>query len=293
LRQFEKIFWQLDRFTYVVAKMDADTTPIYHWRHLLEAGLVFGGMTIAWRYARRLSGSKLLLQVLGGLLLFMLLAVLLEMKVLSVTLSLLMLAMVVIFQQELRHAFVQILGDRLFTPPQNNAELIAQLGEVVGKLSAKHCGALFAWERGMDLHQFMQTGVELDSKFSPALIATIFHPKTTLHDGGVILAQGRIWAAGCLFPISQRELLDRSLGLRHRAALGISEQTDAIAIVVSEETGTISIAHAGNLERGLDAADLRERLTELLTQLEVKPEPVGHSTKLALPERAPTKRLEA
>ena len=103
-----------------------------------------------------------------------------------------------------------------------------------------------------------------DSRFTPELVMTIFHPKTALHDGGMILRKTRIEGAGCVFPISQREMADRSIGLRHRAAIGMTEESDAIAVVVSEETGHISIAVAGELEGDLTLEEFKDRLETLL-----------------------------
>jgi diadenylate cyclase len=100
---------------------------------------------------------------------------------------------------------------------------------------------------------------------SGELVTTIFHPKTSLHDGGVIIDQGRIMAAGCVFPVSQREVQDRAIGLRHRAGMGATEETDAIALVVSEETGALSICYQGKIEHDLEPDELRKRLNEILT----------------------------
>src|SRR5207244_13079975 len=111
---------------------------------------------------------------------------------------------------------------------------------------------------------YEETGVTLDSDFSVELVLRIFHPKAALHDGGVIIRNGRIAAAACIFPVSQRETLDRSLGLRHRAALGITEESDAVAIVVSEETGGISICHRRRIERNFTPETFRQRIGEIL-----------------------------
>jgi diadenylate cyclase len=125
-------------------------------------------------------------------------------------------------------------------------------------------------ERGIDLKQYLETGTDMDCILSPELIYTVFYSGTTLHDGGMVirLADERILGAGCVFPLNQRELSDQSIGLRHRAAMGITEESDAIAIVVSEETGHVSIAVAGKLERDLKEEKLRERLNELLSNQE-------------------------
>jgi diadenylate cyclase len=131
------------------------------------------------------------------------------------------------------------------------------------KLSNKRFGALFAIERSISLENYESTGVTIDAQLSVELVTTIFHPKTALHDGGMILSQERVEAAGCIFPVSQKELSDRALGLRHRAGFGISEDTDAVAIVVSEETGAISILVDGKMLRDLSEADFRKKLEDI------------------------------
>jgi diadenylate cyclase len=134
----------------------------------------------------------------------------------------------------------------------------------VTQLANKQFGALIAIERDTSIRVYEETGVELDSVFSVEMMLTLFHPKSALHDGGVIMRNGRIAAAACIFPVSQRETLDRSLGLRHRAGLGITEESDAIAVVVSEETGGISICHRRRIERNFTPESFRKRISELL-----------------------------
>jgi diadenylate cyclase len=161
-------------------------------------------------------------------------------------------------------------------------ELADELGEIARQLSAKRFGALLAIHRGVDLSEFVETGVRVDAELSPELILTIFHPKTVLHDGGVVIKDGRIEGAACVFPVSQRELSDRSVGLRHRAALGLSEETDAIVLVVSEETGHLSIAHDGDLQRNLEYEDFVSRLRMLLA--------AASSDPAAAPPTAPSRK---
>jgi diadenylate cyclase len=257
---------------------------------ILEMVLISGGLYFVVRLLRPITGARLLVELIVLLLACFLVAHALDMALIKAFIGFIVLGLVVLFQPELRHGFVSLVGHRLFTPAQTYRELIEQLEEAVTQLAAKRYGALFAIERGMDLKQFLETGVEIDSKFSPALIMTIFHPKTTLHDGGMIIKDGRVEGAGCVFPVSQRELLDRSIGLRHRAAMGITEQTDAIAIIVSEETGQISIARAGELEQALTPALFKQRLTELLTLKKPAADPERTQQ---VTDRAPTKRLEA
>ena len=118
-------------------------------------------------------------------------------------------------------------------------------------------GALIAIERDTNIGAFAESGVAIDCELSPELVVTIFQPKTPLHDGGVIIRNDRIVAGACIFPVSQREDLDRNLGLRHRAGLGLSEESDAVMLVVSEETGIVSICNRGKIERNFDPESFR------------------------------------
>jgi diadenylate cyclase len=124
-------------------------------------------------------------------------------------------------------------------------------------------GALFAVERRISLKTQHETGVTLGAEFSKELAMSVFYPKSPLHDGGMILADEKVVAAACVFPVSQKELADRSTGLRHRAAMGLTEETDAVCVVVSEETGSISICLDGVMERNLSEEAFRARMAEI------------------------------
>jgi diadenylate cyclase len=173
-------------------------------------------------------------------------------------------ALVVIFQPELRRALAELGSNHFLSSARQNRETIDIVADAVFELANKQLGALIAIERDTGIRSFAESGVNLDCEISQELLLTIFFPKTPLHDGGIIIRDDRIIAAACIFPVSQREDLDRTLGLRHRAGLGITEESDAIAIVVSEETGTISICHRGKIERGFKPGHLEKRLAELL-----------------------------
>jgi diadenylate cyclase len=136
--------------------------------------------------------------------------------------------------------------------------------EAVTLLAGRKIGALIAIEREIGLRAVQENGTAVDAVVTPELLASLFFPYTPLHDGGVIIRQGRLVAAGCLFPLSQREGLATELGTRHRAAIGLTEETDALVVVVSEETGTISVAYKGRLTRGLDDEKLRKLLAAVL-----------------------------
>ncbi len=173
-------------------------------------------------------------------------------------------ALVVIFQPELRRAFAELGSRPFFSLGKQDKQTLDSLCDCVYELATSRFGALIAIERDIGLRTFAESGVDLDCAFSPELLLTIFQPKTPLHDGGVIIRDDRIVSAACIFPVSQRESLDRSFGLRHRAGLGLSEETDAIAIIVSEETGSVSMCAGNQIERGLAPAELRRRLGNLL-----------------------------
>ena len=184
--------------------------------------------------------------------------------ILSRVLGFLAIAVLVIFQPELRRALAQIGSQSFFSSSQQRTEVIDVLAETARQLAQKHFGALIAIEREIGFRGMQETGVPLDAKASPELLVTIFFPNTPLHDGGVVLRGDRVVAAGCIFPLTQRQGLSAALGMRHRAAIGLSEETDAMVLVVSEETGTISVAQRGHLTQDLDAASLRLLLARAL-----------------------------
>jgi diadenylate cyclase len=186
-----------------------------------------------------------------------------------------MVAVPVIFQPELRRALEQLGRGRLLTLgiSRENAQRLETVIEAVVEASrvmaSQRTGALIAFERKTGLQEYIETGVIIDSEVSPELLTTIFNHHTVLHDGAVIIRDERLYAAACVMPLTSAFLSDRHLGLRHRAAIGITEETDAIVIVISEERGTISFTHNGRIIRDLD----KERLKSILnTFLRKKPQ---------------------
>lgn len=169
----------------------------------------------------------------------------------------------VAFQTELRRILLRLGQGGWLQRWLRSADVaIDPIVTAVGRLSKKRIGALIAIERSTELGAVTETGVRLDAVVSTELLETIFWPGTVLHDLGVIISQGRIVAAGCQFPLVESGDVDRSLGSRHRAALGMSHEADAVVIVVSEETGTISVAAQGRLRRALSVETLRSVLRE-------------------------------
>ena len=174
----------------------------------------------------------------------------------------LLLAIPVIFAPEIRRALERLGRAGTFsptaklTPYADMQQVIGAVVEASARLSARQHGALIVVQRMDSLEQYMETGVKMGAQVTPELLLQIFYPDTPLHDGAVIIADGRIVAAACVLPLSASGILNRSperqMGLRHRAALGISEVSDAVAVVVSEQSGSISIAHAGRMIRRID-----------------------------------------
>ena len=142
--------------------------------------------------------------------------------------------------------------------------MISNVAKATTLLASDKIGALIAIERDTGIAELMETGTRIDAVVSTELLLNIFMPNSPLHDGAVIIRGNRIMAAGCYLPLSENQNISRRLGTRHRAALGLSEQSDAVSIVVSEETGVISMATSGKLMRYLDEGTLREKLVELL-----------------------------
>jgi len=188
-------------------------------------------------------------------------------------------ALVVVFQPELRRALAWIgqgpVLQRLLGGSAERAQVVDELVRASDSLAGRRIGALIVLERSTGLRQYAELGVALDALVSADLLTSIFLPYSPLHDGAVFVQGGRIVAAGCFLPLSRNTQVGRALGTRHRAALGIAEETDAIALVVSEETGRMSLARAGRLEAVEDADALRGRLGDLLGAREVVSDRVG------------------
>ncbi len=179
-------------------------------------------------------------------------------------------AVVVAFQPEIRRAFIQLGQASLFRgSSQVVTTMIDALTESCAYLSRNKIGAIVAVERTVGLAALSETGIELEAQLTASLLNTIFYPGTALHDMGVIVREGRIAAAGCQFPLAESEEVDPSLGSRHRAALGLTKESDAAVIVVSEETGQISLALEGQLYVGLELENLRGMLLSLLAPAKV------------------------
>ncbi|MCA1066291.1 diadenylate cyclase CdaA [Rossellomorea sp. AcN35-11] len=176
------------------------------------------------------------------------------------------LAIIIIFQPELRRALEQLGRGRLFSrsglqEEEEQEQMIEAMTKAVSYMAKRRIGALLTIERETGMSDYIETGIPLDAKITSQLLINIFIPNTPLHDGAVIVQKNQIAAAACYLPLSESPFISKELGTRHRAALGVSEVTDSITVVVSEETGAISITKNGELHRDLSL----ERFTEILT----------------------------
>ncbi|MCM3707479.1 MULTISPECIES: diadenylate cyclase CdaA [Cytobacillus] len=186
------------------------------------------------------------------------------------------LAIIIIFQPELRRALEQLGRGRFFSRTANQEEenqekLVESIAKAVDYMAKRRIGALISVERETGLNDYIETGIGLDSKISSELLINIFIPNTPLHDGAVIIQRNCVAAAACYLPLSESPFISKELGTRHRAALGISEVTDSITIIVSEETGSVSLTKNGELHRDLKAEAFKDMLSnELLVQQKIK-----------------------
>ncbi len=176
------------------------------------------------------------------------------------------LVIVVIFQSDIRRALMHVGSNPFFADVayREETQLIDELVAAAVNLATKRVGALIVIERETGLKSFLEIGVEIDAKVSADLITAIFLPRSPIHDGALILQHGRLKKAGCFLPLSQNPGINKNLGTRHRAAIGLTEVVDAVVIVVSEETGKISAVVGGRMTRDLDSKSLRRILTRLL-----------------------------
>jgi diadenylate cyclase len=241
---------------------------ISHWRDGVEILLLAACIYQIYRTFRATRGAQILVGLITILVFLTLVSALFKFEVIQWIITraaaVLAFALIVIFQPELRNGLARLGSNRLFSfYSKRQLDFLERFADAVIHLSKKRIGALFAIQRDISLKEQLDTGVMLDARFSPELAMAVFHPKAPLHDGGMIIAEDRVAGAACVFPVTEREMQDRSTGLRHRAAIGLTERSDAVAVVVSEETGGISICENGVLLRNLSEKIFREKLAEI------------------------------
>ncbi len=182
-------------------------------------------------------------------------------------------AALVVFQPELRSALARLGQNRVLRifARMEEGQVVGEVVEAVERLSRAKIGAIIALEQEVRLDEYGETGSQIDARVSADVLVTIFTPYSPLHDGAVLLAGDQIRAAGAILPLTQHPLPDKSLGTRHRAALGLSEETDAVVVVVSEESARVSVARGGRLERDVSADRLREILSGAIPERTGRP----------------------
>ena len=241
------------------------------WQDGIDIGII---TFLVYRLLQILRGSRAM-QMVTGLAIIMLAFVLSRALgfftlnwILDNFLGSIILVIIVIFQSDIRRALTQVgaaplfgTAERLVQRRQNVIEEIAQAAET---LAAQRVGALVVLEREVGLNEYMEIGTRLDARVSRELIISVFLPNSPIHDGALVVQKGRVTAVRCLLPLSTNPNLRNTWGTRHRAALGVTEETDAVAVVISEQNGTIALVVAGNVTENLDSTRLRASLRGLI-----------------------------
>ena len=244
--------------------------PTLSWRDLLDIGLV---SFLIYELLLLIRGTRAVQMALSGgfLIGLFFLSEWLQLETVNWVIrnlaAYVVFAIIVLFQSDIRRAlahFGRARFFRYFERATSTDETLEELVTAATTLSARRIGAIMVVERQIGLRNYIEGGIPLDATVTYDLMATIFQPGSPLHDGAAIVQGDRVAAAACFLPLSVNPRVSRELGTRHRAAIGLTEENDAVAIVVSEETGIISVATAGDLERGFTADTLRLRLRALL-----------------------------
>jgi diadenylate cyclase len=254
-------------------------TEIHFWKAALEIGILAVIIYYVLVFLRGTRGAAVLTGLAVLLISLTLLTRLLGLDTISWLLSwffgFFAIALLVIFQPEFRRVLAELGSHQLFASPTRGREVIENISAAAQTLAERRIGALIAIEGSIGFRGIEERGVEMDCRVTSETLTTIFFPNTPLHDGAAVIRGDRIVAAACIFPLSEQRGLDFELGTRHRAALGLTEETDAVVVVVSEETGTISVAHRGMLRRGLSRAALSQTLENLLLRAADRPGSLG------------------
>lgn len=241
-----------------------------NWRDALEILILAVGIYYTTKFVRGTRGWPVVIGFVVLLLALYLVTTLLDLSVLRSLLAyasfFIAVSAVVIFAPEVRRMLAELGNLPLFASTRSQRENIEVIIETVERLADVRIGALIAIEQSIQLLEAVESGVPVDCEATPEMLETIFFPNNAIHDGGVIIKGDRIAYAACIFPLTQRQDLNKSLGTRHRAAIGLSEETDAVIVVVSEENGKISHAYKGQLVRGVTLEELRAFLTSVLVQ---------------------------
>ncbi|HOW67980.1 MAG TPA: diadenylate cyclase CdaA [Candidatus Paceibacterota bacterium] len=231
------------------------------WRPVVEVLILAIGFYYAFIFLRGTRGAAVVTGFLMLLLVLVSISIFLNLRVLTWLLqnfsAIFIVAVLIIFQPELRRILAELGKQPMFATMHQQRANIETIIQAAARLSEMRIGALIAIEQSLNLQQAVESGIVVDCQSTPEMMEAIFFPNNAIHDGGVIIRQDRIAFAACIFPLTRRQDLPTSLGTRHRAAIGLSEETDAVVVVVSEETGAVSYAYQGHLTRGVTEEQLR------------------------------------
>ena len=241
---------------------------LQNWRALVEILILWILIYHLIMFIRGTRGAPVVVGFMVVTLGLTMVTIAFELRVLRLLLenffTFLALAVIVLFQPELRRILGELGRLPLFTNAREQRENIEVIVEAAERMSDVRIGMLVAIEQTISLLDIVESGIVVDCEATPEMLETSFFPNNAIHDGGVIINGDRITHAACIFPLTQRQDLQKSLGTRHRAAIGLSEESDALVVVVSEETGMISYAYRGQLVRGVSTEELRAFLSEML-----------------------------
>ena len=243
-----------------------DYSWLQYWRPIAEVGILSVAIYYTLDFFRGTRGWPIVLAFLG-LLIGLLICIGLNLKVLESLLSyffgLSAFAALIIFQPELRRLLAGLGNLTFFGSLREQRENIEVVIQAVDRLSESRIGALIAIEQSTHLQDVVESGIPIDCEATPEMIETIFLPNNPIHDAGIIIKQDRILSAACIFPLTRRQDISKTIGTRHRAAIGMSEESDSLVIIVSEETGTISTSHKGELSQKITLKKLRGTLNSI------------------------------
>jgi diadenylate cyclase len=251
--------------------MDVWLLETFRWTDVVDIGLM---TWVVYRALLVMRGTRAIQTMVGLLVLIGLYALADQLELISIHWLLekffvyIVLAVIILFQQDIRKALARAGGRLFFATSRNSASLslpkVEELVRASFAMASRRVGALIAIERAGSLAEFVEPATALDAEISNDLLLSIFHPTSPLHDGAVIIQKGRIAAASAFLPLTQNKNVSRFFGTRHRAAIGLTEETDTVVIIVSEERGVVSLVQNGQLTPCDDANDLREKLQRLL-----------------------------
>jgi diadenylate cyclase len=241
------------------------------WQDFLDIGII---TFLVYRSLQIVRGSRAMQMIIGLTVILVAygasraLGLLTLSWILDNFLASIILVIVVIFQSDIRRALTQVGSAPLFAAAermvQPSDDVIDEVGQAATALAEKNVGALIVIEREVGLNEYMEIGTRLDARVSRELVESVFLPHSPIHDGALVIQKGRVTAVRCLLPLSTNPNLRKTWGTRHRAALGVTEETDAVAVVVSEQEGNAALVVGGNVTENIDGARLRSALRELL-----------------------------